>query len=269
MNVHVITGGSSGIGKEAAFSLKEGKVVITARRENLLQEAVKELKEAGIDAVYKSCDISKPDQVRALFEFAEGFGEVKTLINSAGVSGVGMDPKKTFEIDLVGTENILEVAMEYMNDGVIVLISSMMGHTVPPEKDRDQYLMNSKEDGNIDKLVELANGKSDVAYNFSKRGVQLLVQKYAEVFGKKGGRIVSISPGVIMTPMAEKAAEEHPEQMEFLKSMTPAGRNGKPEDIVNAINFLISNQASFITGGDLKVDGGLSLNLGKLAKLKK
>ncbi|MDO5725148.1 MAG: SDR family oxidoreductase [Tissierellia bacterium] len=142
--------------------------------------------------------------------------------------------------------------------GVVLLIASMMGHVVPPNPEYDKYLQEPDLDGAIDKLVEFTNNHSDVAYNFSKRGVHLMVRKNAQEFGKKGLRILSVSPGIIMTPMAKKAAEAHPEQMNYMKSVTPAGRNGEPEDIANAVEFLTSDKASFITGTDLLVDGGLA-----------
>ena len=66
-----------------------------------------------------------------------------------------------------------------------------------------------------------------------------------------------------MTPMSKKAMEDHPEQMEYMKSITPAGRNGEPEDIANLMYFLVSDKASFITGTDILIDGGLTINLQK------
>ena len=95
----------------------------------------------------------------------------------------------------------------------------------------------------------------------------MLAQKWATKFGEKGARIVSLSPGIIMTPMSEKAAADHPEQMEFMKQMTPAGRNGKPKDISRAILFLADDEASFLTGMDLTVDGGLTNRLPEIAKM--
>jgi NAD(P)-dependent dehydrogenase (short-subunit alcohol dehydrogenase family) len=75
--------------------------------------------------------------------------------------------------------------------------------------------------------------------------------------GKKGARIVSISPGVIMTPMSKKALEEHPEVMKATLDNTPLKKYGEPEDVANAVEFLLSKKANFITGTDLIVDGGI------------
>lgn len=91
-----------------------------------------------------------------------------------------------------------------------------------------------------------------------------MVEEYASKFGEKGLRIVSVSQGIIMTPMAKKAAAEHKEKMDYMESVTPARRTGTPEDIAKAVRFLASDEASFITGTDLKVDGGLRLILPSL-----
>lgn len=260
--VHIITGGSSGIGLECAKEFKDGITLITGRNESKLISAVEELKASGIKAMYKASDISDRNSIVELFEYAKTLGKIKTVVNSAGVSGVGAKAKLTFEIDLLGTENLIEVTLKYMNEGtVLILIASMMGHMVPANQQYDKYLENPSNQGSIDALVEIVKDNSDVAYNFSKRGVHLLVNKYANDFGKKGGRIVSISPGIIMTTMAEKAAAAYPERMNYMKSMTPAGRNGKPEDIASVVSFLADEKSSFITGTDLKVDGGLTVNL--------
>lgn len=265
--VHIITGGSSGIGLECAKKFKEDIVLITGRNEERLINAKKELEAEGIEVVYKTSDISKKDTIKDLFEYGKSLGRVKTVLNSAGVSGVGVDAKLTLDIDLLGTENLILETLENMEEEtVLILISSMMGYVVPDNPDYDKYLKSPSEDGAIDALLAIAENKSDIAYNFSKKGVHLLVKKYTNEFGKKGGRIVSVSPGIIMTPMGEIAAKEHPEQMNYMKSMTPAGRNGKPEDIADIVAYLADEKASFITGTDFLVDGGLTINLPEIIK---
>lgn len=266
-NVHVITGGSSGIGLECAKRFKDGIVLITGRNEDKLKKAEAELKDSGIEVAYKSSDISKRESIKELLEYGKSLGKIKTILNSAGVSGGMANTKGTFEIDLLGTENLIEESLKVAEENTaLILIASMMGYVVPPNPDYDKYLQNPSEPGAIDALVEVVQDKSDIAYNFSKRGVHLLVKKYAAKFGQKKARIVSISPGIIMTPMAAKAAADHPEQMEFMKQMTPMLRNGEPDDIANAVSFLADDRASFITGTDLLVDGGLTIKLPEIAK---
>ena len=261
-NVYIITGGSSGIGLEAAKEFKDGIVLITGRNEDKLIQAEKQLKQAGIDVVYKSSDISDKDSVLALFEYGKSLGKIRAVINSAGVSGVGVDARLTFEIDLIGSQNLIDVTMEYMEENtVLILVASMMGHVVPSNDKYNDFLLNPTREGSIDALLQVVGNNPDIAYNFSKKGVHMLVEKYASEFGKKGARIISLSPGIIMTPMGEKAAEAHPERMNYMKSMTPAGRNGRPEDISYVLSFLVDERASFITGTDITVDGGLTVNM--------
>lgn len=268
MKVHVITGGGSGMGLEFAKRIKDGLVIITGRTEEKLQDAIEELKDLGIKADYKTCDITKEDQVKELLEFAREKGDIVSIINSAGVSGASANAELTFTIDLLGTKIMTDGALEYLSEGgILVLVASMMGHAVPPNEAYDKYLNDISEES-VQALVQVVQGDGNAAYNMSKRGVLLTVKNYADRFGEKGLRIMSVSPGIIMTPMAEAAAESHPEAMDFLKSITPAKRTGKPEDVANMVEFLISDKASFMTGSDVLVDGGLKLNLAQLAKLK-
>lgn len=266
-NVHIITGGSSGIGLECAKRFKDGVVIITGRNEERLKTAKQELIKAGIDVEYKASDVSSKENIKELFEYAKSLGKIKTVVNSAGVSGGSADAKLTLDIDLLGTDNLIKETLNIIEEKtVLILISSMMGHVVPANPEYDHFLENPSEEGAIDALVAVAQNKADIAYNFSKKGVHMLVKKFASEFGKKGARIVSISPGIIMTPMGEQAAADHPEQMNYMKMMTPMGRNGSPEDIGNAVSFLADDKASFITGTDLLVDGGLTIKLPEIAK---
>lgn len=269
MNIHIITGGGSGMGLEFAKRIKDGLVIISGRKKEKLENAVKELKECGVNADYKVADITNKEEVKDLFQYGKSKGEICSVINSAGVSGSNAKPELTFTIDLLGAQIVTDQAYEDMKDGgVIILIASMMGHSVPAKEEYDQYLENVNQ-GSIDELVKFVNGDGNLAYNLSKRGILLMVKREAERFGERNMRIVSISPGIIMTPMAEKAAQDHPETIDFLKKNTPMNRTGRPEDVANAVDFLISDKASFITGSDILVDGGLALNLSRLKEMNK
>ncbi len=268
-NVHIVTGGSSGIGLECARHFKDGLVVLSSRGEEKLISAVETLKKEGIEAVYRTSDLSSEESIKDLFEYASSLGNIKTIINSAGVSGSGGDTRFIFEVDLIGTENLIRQSLDVVSGGsVLILIASMMGRMVPDNEAYDKYLMNPIEPGSIDALVNVVQDNSDTAYNFAKKGVQMLARKYVTEFGQKGARILSVSPGIIRTPMAKKAAEEHPEQMKYMEMMTPAGRNGVPSDIAYVVSFLADDKASFITGTDILVDGGLTNRLPEIAKAR-
>ncbi len=270
MNIHVVTGGSSGIGLEVSKKFTDGLVLISGRGEEKLIKAVQELKSNGVNAKYKQSDISDRDSVKELLEYAKTLGNIKTVVNSAGVSGVGIDARKTFEIDLIGTENMVLASKDYIGEGgVLILMASMMGYVAPSCDSCNDYLVNPSKPGVIDELVKFTQNGSDVAYNLSKRGVQLMVKKYAAEYGDKGIRIVSVSPGIIVSPMSKKAEEENPEIMSYMKSMTPLKRYGEVEDISNMIHFLASEKASFITGNDFVVDGGLTPKLSEIMSADK
>ena len=263
-NIHVITGGSSGIGLECAKLFKDGIVLLSGRSEDKLKASCGMLEELGIEAKYKASDVSDQEKVKALMSYAKELGNLKTVVHSAGVSGTGGDAMKTLKIDLLGSYNIIEETYNSIGENTaLILISSMMGHVVPANEDYDEALRNPEREGSLEKLVSILDGDSDKAYNFAKHGVQLLAKTNASRFGKMGARIISVSPGIIMTPMSKKAAEEHPEQMQYMQSITAVGRNGEPEDIAEAVYFLASDKASFITGTDILIDGGLTLNLKK------
>lgn len=267
-NVHIVTGGASGIGLETAKSFKEGIVVITDLNESRLKEAVAELKSLNIEAEYLVSDVSSQTANKELVEFAAKLGKIRTVVNSAGVSGGQASARKTLEIDLLGPEYLVEEVYKVAEkDTVVILIASMMGNVIPSNEAYDNFLMNPQTEGALDALVQVVKDDSDTAYNFAKKGVQLLAKKWATKYGEKGARIVSLSPGVVMTPMAEQAAADHPEQMEFMKQMTPSGRNGVPEDISRAVLFLADEKAEFITGIDLTIDGGLGNRLPEIAKI--
>lgn len=171
-------------------------------------------------------------------KFTAENGSFKALVHTAGVSGTVKDLKKIYDIDLVASEILVDAFFDLATENsVAVLLSSMMGHDVAPNAEYDKALMNPQESGSFETVSRFVGGSSDVMYNFAKRGVQLLTQKNANKWGQKKARIVSVSPGVIETPMALKAAEEHPERMEMIKKATPLQRNGKPEDIADVVHF--------------------------------
>ena len=258
----IITGGAGGIGTSCAQVLKEYKLVITDYSNKDVVNAVEKLTSQGFNAVGIACDITKKEDVEKLMQFSLKQGNLGGLIHTAGVSGSGQNIKKVFDIDLVGTDIIIDAFHNIATkDSVLVLFSSIMGHTIPPNAEYDAALLTPQDENSFSTVAKFVNDDADMMYNFAKRGVLLLLKEHAMRIGQKGARIVSVSPGVIMTPMGLKAAEEHPERMNKLKEMTPLGRNGTPEDIAEVVKFLISDKASFITGSDILIDGGIVTQL--------
>lgn len=258
----IITGGAGGIGTSCARVLKENKLVITDYSNKDVIKAVEKLTTDGYDAVGIACDITKKEDVEKLMEFSLKQGNFGGLIHTAGVSGSGQNIKKVYDIDLVGTDIVIDAFHDIATkDSVLVLFSSIMGHTIPANPEYDTALLNPQKDNSFFTIAKFVNDDADMMYNFAKRGVLLLLKENAMRIGRKNARIVSVSPGVIMTPMGLKAAEEHPERINKMMELTPLGRNGTPEDIAEVVKFLISEKANFITGSDILIDGGITTSL--------
>lgn len=261
----VITGGAGGIGTACAKTFKNEHLIITDYSQELVDKTIKELKQDGFKVSGIACDITNKEDVDKLKQFVSDNGSFKALVHTAGVSGSMKDLKKIYEIDLVATEILIEAFYDLATENsVAVLLSSMMGFVVPPNEKYDEALRNPQASGSFETVSQFVDGNSDTLYNFVKRGVHLLVEKHLNNWGAKGARIVSVSPGVIETPMGLKAAEEHPERMEMIKNATPLKRNGQPEDVADVVEFLISDKARFITGTDILVDGGVIHNIKKM-----
>jgi NAD(P)-dependent dehydrogenase (short-subunit alcohol dehydrogenase family) len=254
----LITGGAGGLGTSCAYALKDHRIVIADHAQEPVDRAVADLKAQGIEAVGVACDITDPAAVRRLREFTAKQGDFKGMVHTAGVSGTVGDPRKVFDINLSATATIVDEFHVLARPGsAFVLFGSMMGHTVPPDPRYDGALRDPRKEGAFATIEPFIGGSADTMYNFSKRGVMLLCKDNAMRYGKRGARIVTVSPGVIMTAMAKKALEEHPAVMKQTLDMTPVGRYGQPEDVAQLVRFLLSDQAGFITGTDVAVDGGV------------
>lgn len=261
----VITGGAGGIGTACAKTFKNEHLILTDYSQKEVDIVVEELKKEDYSVVGIACDITDKEDIKKLQQFVADQGTLKALIHTAGVSGTVQDLKKIYTIDLVSTELLIEAFYKLANDhSVAILLSSMMAHTIPPNEEYDLALRNPQFPESFSVVSSFVDGNSDMMYNYAKRGVQLLAQKYVTKWGQVGARILTVSPGVIETKMALKAAEEHPERMLMIKDATPLQRNGQPEDVANVIHFLVSDQAAFITGTDILVDGGVIHNLRKM-----
>lgn len=261
----VITGGAGGIGQACARVFKNQQIVLTDYSQQKVDESVEKLSKEGFDVSGIACDITSKTDIEKLTKFVAEKGSLKAFIHTAGVSGTVKDLYKVYTIDLVATELLVDAFYKLAEkDSVAILLSSMMAHTVPSNKDYDDALANPQHAGSFETVSKFVNNDSDLMYNFAKRGVQLLTIKNANKWGEKGARIVSVSPGVIETPMALKAMEEHPERMELIKNATPLKRNGQPEDVADVIHFLTTDAARFINSTDILVDGGVVHNIKKM-----
>lgn len=256
--VVVITGAAGGIGRSCAYAMRDYKLVVTDYSQDMVDKLVMELRGEGIEALGFAADITNRDAMEELKNLTLRQGNFKAVIHTAGVSGATKDLKRLFDINLRATEILIDTFHDISRkDSVIVLIASMMGHSVPPNPAYDDALRHPNRKDSFSIVEPYTQKNSDLMYNFTKRGVLLLCEDNVMRFGNMGARIVTVSPGVVFSPMVKQAWADHPEAMETQRRMTPAGRYGVPEDIAEVSKFLISDAAEFITGTDILVDGGL------------
>ncbi len=260
-NVCVITGGGSGMGLAAAKCMpKEKIIVVTGRTMSKLEKAVKELEDLGYEAYAKTCDTSKREQVRELAEFAASLGEIKNVINSAGLSPAMAEPEQLIRVNALGTVYVNEEFSKLMKAGsVIVDISSNSAYILPGflANKKTFALADKDEDMFVKKILGLPNKlkgykASGLAYGLSKKFVIWYAAKCAYEYGAKGIRVCSLSPGLIATDMGNLESEEGGN----LINTTAERRMGKPEELGFAIASVADERNGYLAGVDILVDGG-------------
>ena len=274
-NVCVITGGGSGMGLAAAkFMSKDKTIVISGRTMSKLEGAVAELKALGYDAYAKACDTSDRESVKELVAFASSLGEIKNVINAAGVSPAMKGTQESIlRINALGTVYVNQEFSKVMSKGsVIVDISSNSAYVLP------SFLINKKvyalaetdEATFLKKLVKksnLATGeyqRKGFAYSLSKNFVVWYAQKCAFEYGKKGIRVASLSPGLIATDMGNLEKKEGGMLIPF----SCEERMGTPEELGFAIATLADERNGYLAGVDILCDGGSTYGMREFKKKK-
>ncbi len=260
-NVCVVTGGGSGMGLEAAKILgKEQKIILVGRTVSKLENAIAELKALGIDAESYPGDASDRESVKKLAAYAASQGTVKTVIHAAGVSPHMADGEKIFKINAVGTINIDEEFAEVMGAGSCILnVSSMSAYMMPADRVPKQVYKMALSDvaafeGAVKQIITSVpeDQRPGMAYSMSKNFVVWYTARQAVKLGKKGIRVVSISPGTFKTPMGEVEGE----QAASFALRGAMGRLGEPEEIAKMMAFMVSDECSYLCGVDVLYDGG-------------
>ncbi len=256
-NIYVITGATGGMGSTLARRFKDkGDLVLCDLNEGLLLELQKEL---GVNNQIIVGSVTEENVLNKIFDKVKEMGTLKGIIHFAGVSETFGDPEKIMEINFVGTAKLVNKLEPLVTEGTVIInTASMTGYSTYANEAVLKLLENPLDDNFISNISKHLNNNADLAYGLSKKGVMLLSKNLAPVVGQKGGRIISISPGVIKTPMVEREMAKNSESINNLISMTPVKRIGTASDIVNLIEFLCSDQASFITGTDILIDGGVT-----------
>jgi NAD(P)-dependent dehydrogenase (short-subunit alcohol dehydrogenase family) len=262
----VVVTGLGGMGLSVAQRLGLGsKVVLADVNQGALDVTAESLRSDGYDVVEQMTDVSDRDSVSALAETASELGRIEVLVHTAGVSPVQASVEAILHVDLLGAALLLDAFSGIVAPGGAgVFISSMAGTLAPLDPDLERRLTDSAT-ADLLFLPELsAEAITDpgTAYSLAKRANQLRVRSGAVTWGRRGARVNSISPGIISTPMGN--AELAGPNGEFMRGMiagSPAGRVGTAHDIASAVEFLVGPAASFITGTDLLVDGGVVASL--------
>ena len=260
----IVVIGAGQIGHAIARRLGAGKHVLLADlREDNARSAAKAMADAGYDASVAAVDCSSRPSVRALVEAASARGNIKGLVHAAGVSPSQAGIEIILQVDLYGTAMVLE---EFGNviarGGSAVVIGSQSGHRLPaltPEQDRALATTQAEQ---LLALPFLQAGQvKDTlhAYQLSKRGNSLRVMAEAVRWGKGGARINTISPGIVMTPLAsDELRGPRGAGYRRMIDVSAAGRAGTPDEVATVAALLMGPDGGFITGSDILMDGGVT-----------
>lgn len=261
MDVMILTGAGQ-IGMAIARRMGYGmKIVIGDKNKANADAIAKTMNEAGFDAIAVEMDLSSHASILGLIAEAQKYGEISMLVNAAGVSPSQASIKTILKVDLYGTAVLLEeVGKIIKHGGVGVTISSQSGHrmlALTPEQDALLALTPTEELLSLDMLQEENIHDTLHAYQMAKRCNVKRVMAEAVKWGERGARINSISPGIIVTPLA--LDEFNGPRGDFYKNMfakCPAGRPGTADEVANVAELLMSGKGAFITGADFLMDGG-------------
>lgn len=237
------------------------KIIVGDKNIENAKTIAKIMTEAGFDIEAVECDISSRDSILNLINIGQKCGEISTLVNAAGVSPSQAPIEVILKVDLYGTAVLLEeVGKVIKAGGRGVTISSQSGHRMPaltPEIDEQLATIPAEELLNLE-VLQPKNIKDTLhAYQMAKRCNVKRVMAEAVKWGKRNARINSISPGIIVTPLA--IDEFNGPRRAFYKNMfakCPAGRPGTADEVATVAELLLSEKADFISGSDFLIDGG-------------
>jgi NAD(P)-dependent dehydrogenase (short-subunit alcohol dehydrogenase family) len=253
--------GVGGMGLSIARRVGAGRTIVLADINSAgLEAAARALTEDGHHVLTREVDVTSRSSVAAFAETARAAGRVTAVAHTAGLSPQQASAEAVLAVDLLGVAlSIDEFGRVIEPGGAAVVIASMAGHMLPAlDPDVERQLATAPADDLLG-LEACSNlTSSQLAYPFAKRANQLRVAAAAGSWGERGARINSISPGVISTAMGRLELDsESGALMRAMVENSGLRRFGTPEDIAAATEFLLGPSASFITGTDLLVDGGV------------
>jgi NAD(P)-dependent dehydrogenase (short-subunit alcohol dehydrogenase family) len=260
----IVVIGAGSIGQAIARRVGVGKQVLLAdlRRENA-ETAADVLGNAGYEASVATVDVSSRADVQTLVGTAAELGVIKGLIHAAGVSPSQAPPEAILEVDLYGTALVLEEFGNVIGEGGAgVVIASQSGHRLPPLSVEQNHALATTP---VDELLALSFLQPDQvtdslhAYQLAKRGNSLRVMAEAVRWGRRGARINTISPGIVVTPLAkDELTGPRGGGYRRMIELSAAGRPGTPDEVGTVGALLMGSDGAFITGSDFLMDGGVT-----------
>ncbi|HXY44542.1 MAG TPA: SDR family oxidoreductase [Acidimicrobiales bacterium] len=264
MSEVIVVIGAGQIGQAIARRIGAGKHVVLAdlRQENA-EAAAEVFANAGFEVSTATVDVSSRDSVHALVETVAARGEVTGVIHAAGVSPSQASVETILAVDLYGTALVLE---EFGNviakGGAGVVISSQSGHRLGAlSAEEDATLATTPADDLLKLPIVQVDRVTDTlqAYQLAKRANSLRVMAEAVRWGKRGARVNTISPGIIITPLAkDELSGPRGEGYRRMVELAPVGRAGTPDEVGTVGALLMGAEGAFITGSDFLMDGGVT-----------
>lgn len=260
-DVMILTGAGQ-IGMSIARRMGYGKkIVVGDKRQENAEDIAQIMNNAGFDAIPVEMDLSSRESVLSLISEARKHGEISMLVNAAGVSPSQASVETILKVDLYGTAVLLEEVGKVIKEGGVgVTISSQSGYRMPAlTADEDEQLATTSTEELLSLGILQPQNIRDTlhAYQMAKRCNVKRVMAEAVKWGERDARINSISPGIVVTPLA--LDEFNGPRGDFYKNMfakCPAGRPGTADEIANVAELLMSDRGAFITGADFLIDGG-------------